>query len=105
MEEQKQKAKTVAMNTVNSNDGNPHGKYSYEELSGICANLAQQNQKLISQLQSQTNVFTRLEFLFRVIEASGRLDKWHFSDKFMESCINEIEVLLTIPKDSEYNKK
>lgn len=97
MEEQK-KTKEVKLNVSKKQEENAQRKYSYEELNSICAQLAKQNQELVKHIQQQelANVYTRLEFLFKVLEVSSEKTTWHFSNAFMESCVSEIEQLMTL---------
>ena len=73
-------------------------KMSYEQLEGIAHQLSEQNRHLFAKLQelNMTNVFKRLDYLFKVIE-SGHM----FKQDFLEKCIAEIESLITIPKQEE----
>lgn len=84
------KTKTVEMKPQNEK------KYSYEELNNIASQLSQQNQQLYQQLQraNMTNMFKRLDYLFKVIE-NGAM----FSPAFTDKCIKEIEDSMTIEEE------
>lgn len=75
-------------------------KLSYEELSNYTAQLEMRNQRLQQEIakQNYSNAFTRLEFLFKVLENAV-----HFSPDFLGDVVKEIETTMTIPEvaDSE----
>lgn len=73
-------------------------KMSYEQLEGIAHQLSEQNRQLFAKLQelNMTNVFKRLDYLFKVIE-SGHM----FNQDFLEKCIAEVESLMTVPEQEE----
>lgn len=60
--------------------------------------LKAQNVQLRRQLYNtdMNNMFKRLDYLFKVVKYNVE-----FSDKFVDSCITEIEELMTLPKESE----
>ena len=92
MEEQKKKV--VAMK---SQMQRPE-KISYEQLEGIAHQLSEQNRQLFAKLQelNMTNMFKRLDYLFKVIE-NGHM----FEQHFLEKCIAEVESLMTVPEQEE----
>lgn len=69
---------------------------TYEQLKNAASQLQEQNKQLYSKLQeiNMSNVFARLNFLFRVVE-----QKQAFDEQFVKSCVKEIEDLITIPED------
>ena len=73
-------------------------KMSYEQLENVAHQLSEQNRQLFAKLQelNMTNMFKRLDYLFKVVE-SGHM----FKQDFLEKCIAEIESLITIPKQEE----
>ena len=73
-------------------------KMSYEQLEGIAHQLSEQNRQLFAKLQelNMTNVFKRLDYLFKVIE-NGHM----FKQYFLEKCIAEVESLMTVPEQEE----
>lgn len=73
-------------------------KISYEQLEGVAHQLSEQNRQLFAKLQelNMTNVFKRLDYLFKVIE-SGHM----FKQDFLEKCIAEVESLMTVPEQEE----
>lgn len=73
-------------------------KMSYEQLENVAHQLSEQNRQLFAKLQelNMTNMFKRLDYLFKVIE-NGHM----FKQDFLEKCIAEIESLITIPKQEE----
>lgn len=78
-------------------------KYSYEELENICHQLSEQARNLYIQLQEAnlSNMYTRLNFLFKVLE-----NQISFEPQFVENCSNEIVSLMAInePDNKEENK-
>lgn len=73
-------------------------KISYEQLEGVAHQLSEQNRQLFAKLQelNMTNVFKRLDYLFKVIE-NGHM----FKQYFLEKCIAEVESLMTVPEQEE----
>ena len=71
-------------------------KYSYEELENICHQLSEQARTLYTQLQEAnlSNIYTRLSFLFKVMENAAMFDA-DFTDK----CSNEIVKLMAVEED------
>lgn len=86
-------------------------KLSYDELNKVCGELYQQNQYLQKQLQqmNMTNMFKRLDYLFKVVEVAynGNNSYPSFSSEFVGNCISEIENSMTVEQgeqeDSEEN--
>lgn len=76
-------------------------KLTYEELENFAHQLSDQSKKLYQSLQeaNMTNVFKRLDYLFKVVEfyklfiEAGKAD-------FVEASIKEIESLMTIPEEA-----
>mgnify|MGYP000977978757 CR=1 FL=1 len=66
---------------------------SYEQLENVAHQLSEQNRQLFNKLQelNMSNVFKRLDYLFKVIE-SGHM----FNEDFLGKCIHEIEDLMTV---------
>lgn len=93
MEENK-KSQDVKKSTLNNEN-----KMSYEELNNVCAQLYQQNQNLIKQVQ-QLNVsamFKRLDYLFKIVEFNKV-----FEDKeFVASCLAEIKEAMTVVNNDD----
>lgn len=73
-------------------------KMSYEQLEGIAHQLSEQNRQLFAKLQelNMTNMFKRLDYLFKVIE-NGHM----FEQGFLEKCIAEVESLMTVPEQEK----
>lgn len=71
-------------------------KMSYEQLENVAHQLSEQNKQLYMKLQSvnMTNLFKRLDYLFKVVENSEK-----FSREFVDKCIKEIETSMTIPEE------
>lgn len=69
---------------------------SYDQLKNIAGQLQQQNMQLRKALteSNYTNMFKRLDYLFKVIEFAHM-----FSDDFVQKCSAEIETSITIPED------
>lgn len=99
MEEQKKKV--VEMQPVTKETERPE-KMSYEQLEQVAHQLSEQARQLYSQLQksNMTNMFKRLDYLFKVVE-NGHM----FKQDFFEKCIAEIEELMTVPEVEEDNKE
>ena len=99
MEEQKKKV--VEMQPVTKETERPE-KMSYEQLEQVAHQLSEQARQLYSQLQkcNMTNMFKRLDYLFKVVE-NGHM----FKQNFLEKCIAEIEELMTVPEVEEDNKE
>ena len=82
--------------TVNKKASKP----TYEELEAAMYNLTEKlnkaykdNQYLVNQLNGINNTFTRLNYLFKVLENSQ-----HFNSEFIIECAEEIENTITIPE-------
>lgn len=73
-------------------------KATYEELNNYCIQLYNQNKQLIEQLKQRemAGLFKRLEFLFKVVENSGKFDP-----AFVGNCTAEITQALTPEPNSE----
>lgn len=73
-------------------------KMSYEQLENVAHQLSEQNRQLFAKLQelNMTNMFKRLDYLFKVIE-NGHM----FKQDFLEKCIAEIESLMIVPEQEE----
>ena len=92
--------------TINENAKKP----TYKELEAAMYNLTEKlnkaykdNQSLVNQLNGINNTFTRLNYLFKVLENSQ-----HFNSDFIIKCADEIENAITVPeeidtKDTEKN--
>lgn len=92
--------------TINENTKKP----TYKELEAAMYNLTEKlnkaykdNQYLVNQLNGINNTFTRLNYLFKVLENSQ-----HFNSDFIIKCADEIENTITVPeeidtKDTEKN--
>ena len=84
--------------TVNKKASKP----TYEELEAAMYNLTEKlnkaykdNQYLVNQLNGINNTFTRLNYLFKVLENSQ-----HFNGDFIINCVEEIETCMTISEDN-----
>ena len=76
-------------------------KPTYEELQSSMYQMTEQlnkyykeNQYLIQQINNMNNTFTRLNYLFKVLENSQ-----HFNSDFIISCVDEIESCMTITQE------
>lgn len=92
MEEQKKKVVEMKPQTQRPE------KMSYEQLENVAHQLSEQNRQLFAKLQelNVTNMFKRLDYLFKVVENSHM-----FNQDFLEKCIAEIESIITIPEQEE----
>lgn len=81
-------------------ENNKEKKLSYSELENVAHQLSEQNRQLYNQLQKSnlTNMFKRLDYLFKVVE-NGKV----FKQEFLEKCITEIEELMTVPEEENKN--
>ena len=77
-------------------------KLSYEQLENVAHQLSEQNRQLYAKLQEiqVSNMFKRLDYLFKVVENTGV-----FSIDFHTKCVEEIESLMTIPEEPQEEKK
>ena len=75
-------------------------KMSYEELENIAHQLSEQSRVLIQKLQdaNMTNVFKRLDYLFKVIDMAHM-----FEEEFVTECVNEVKGLIQIPEEIDPN--
>lgn len=75
-------------------------KLSYEQLENVAHQLSEQNRQLYAKLQELqvSNMFKRLDYLFKVVENTGV-----FSLEFHTKCVEEIESLMTIPEEKPDN--
>lgn len=71
-------------------------KYTESELNAACGQLYQKLVKEI-QLRDMTNMFRRMDYLFKVVE-----NRAYFSSDFVGDCVEEIETALT-PVEQEEN--
>ena len=96
MEEQKEKVIKI------QSEAERPGKMSYEQLENVAHQLSEQAKQLYTQLQNanMSNMFKRLDYLFKVVENSHM-----FKLDFVNKCINEIEDFMTIPEETEDNSK
>lgn len=95
MEEQKKNV--VEMKPQMQETARPE-KMSYEQLENVAHQLSEQAKQLYAQLQAanMTNMFKRLDYLFKVVE-NGHV----FSQEFLNKCVAEIEEHITIPEEVE----
>lgn len=70
-------------------------KMSYEQLENVAHQLSEQAKQMYSKLQeaNMTNMFKRLDYLFKVIE-----NKSVFPESFVDKSINEIVDIMTVPE-------
>ncbi len=73
-------------------------KMSYEQLENIAHQLSEQAKQLYARLQeaNMTNMFKRLDYLFKVVENAHA-----FNEEFVAKCVTEIEDLMTVPETEE----
>ena len=86
-------------NTINEQK-TAKAKMSYEELEQVASQLSQQTQQLYARLQQAelSNMFKRLDYLFKVVENAGA-----FNEVFVTKCVTEIEEIMTVPEDTKEN--
>lgn len=99
MEEKKNNV--IEMTLKNKEEENPK-KMSYEQLEQVAHQLSEQTRQLYNQLQqsNMTNMFKRLDYLFKVLENGSRFDK-----DFLDKCISEIKDIMTVPEGTEEEPK
>ena len=66
-------------------------KMSYEELERVANDLYVRLQQ-----SDMTNMFKRLDYLFKVIKL-----KESFTPTFVERCVKEVEMMITIPEETK----
>lgn len=73
-------------------------KMSYEQLENVAHQLSEQARQLYAELQkaNMTNIFKRLDYLFKVVENAHA-----FSEEFVAKCVAEVEELITVPENEE----
>lgn len=78
-------------------------KPSYEKLEEMYKALASQNNQLMYQLQNMnmSNLFKRLDYLFKVLEVAPKFTTDVFSPEFVTQCAKEIESYITPSKSEE----
>lgn len=82
--------------------GEEQKKLSYEELEAAANQLMQANQQYRKQLEQQNygNFHQRMAYLFEVVRNSDK-----FNASFVQKCIEELELTLTIPEQAENTEK
>lgn len=95
-----EETKEVKMKAVQKED-RPE-KMSYEQLENVAHQLSEQSKQLYMKLQAanMTNMFKRLDYLFKVVE-NGHM----FKEDFLNKCISEIEELMTVPEEDTVDTK
>lgn len=95
MEEKKSNISVVNENEEPKEDK----KLSYEQLNNICSQLYQENQNLTRQIQQLniSNMFRRLDYLFKVLEFEAVIK----DPEFINNCVSEIRDAMTIPQTDE----
>ena len=98
---EEQKGKVVEM-TPQAKETEQPQKMSYEQLEQVAHQLSEQARQLYGQLQksNMTNMFKRLDYLFRVVE-NGHM----FKQDFLDRCIKEIEDIMTVPEETENSEE
>lgn len=71
-------------------------KPSYEELKNYCSQLLMQRNQVAEDLNRITSIVNKLPWLFEVVKAESAFDP-----KFVRQCIEEIETILTPPKEEQ----
>lgn len=96
--EEKKEVKMKAVKTENPQDKKQQ-KLSYEQLNDVCMQLYQQNQKLTQQLQqaNMTNMFARLDYLFKVLNYESVIK----DSDFINACVAEIKEAMIIKPEED----
>lgn len=97
-----EKKNNVIEMTLKNKEGENPKKMSYEQLEQVAHQLSEQTRQLYNQLQqsNMTNMFKRLDYLFKVLENGSRFDK-----DFLDKCISEIKDIMTVPEGTEEEPK
>lgn len=76
---------------------NEKKKLSYDELAHLANEYFEGYKKVLAQLEkaNYTNVFKRLDYLFKIIENSS-----YFTDDFVAKCTTEIVDIMTVKEDT-----
>ena len=71
-------------------------KMSYEQLENVAHQLSEQARQLYAELQkaNMTNIFKRLDYLFKVVENAHA-----FNEEFVAKCVAEVEEVITVPEN------
>ena len=98
---EEQNGKVVEM-TSHTEETEQSKKMSYEQLEQVPHQLSEQARQLYGQLQKSnlSNMFKRLDYLFKVVENSHI-----FKQDFLDKCINEIEDIMTVPEEPENSEE
>ena len=77
-------------------------KLSYEQLEEVARQMEGQLRQVYAKLQdaNMSNLFKRLDFLFKVLETEHM-----FPLAFVQKCADEIKSILTIPEESAQVEK
>jgi predicted RNA-binding protein with EMAP domain len=105
---EEQKSKEVKMNPVNKQGNDKQSELTREQLKDIADKLWDENKYLKYQLQQAqefVNTVNRLDYLFKVIEVANKQGKYNFTSDFVETCIGEIQGVLTIPEQKKEDNK
>lgn len=81
---------------------NTKEKLSYEQLENVARQLSDQVKQAYAKMQemNMVNLYKRLDYLFKVVDCS-----YAFDEEFIDKCATEIKDLLTIPEQTEEEKK
>lgn len=92
---EEKKCKIMELSTQNKEVEKPQ-KMSYEQLEQVAHQLSEQARQLYVKLQKTevSNMFKRLDYLFKIVENNSVFD-----EAFLEDCIREIEDIMTISED------
>jgi len=69
-------------------------KYTEEQLNEACRQIYDSMARKLQQM-NMSNMFKRLDYLFKVLEFRDCFD-----DDFIDTCANEVKEILTIPKEN-----
>lgn len=77
-------------------------KLSYEQLEEVARQMESQLRQVYAKLQdsNMSNLFKRLDFLFKVLETEHM-----FPLAFVQTCAEEIKSILTIPEEDKEAEK
>lgn len=69
---------------------------TYEQLKNWCDQLMMQRNQLAERLNNITDVVNKLPWLFKAVEHKNA-----FPSKFIESCVQEIVLIMTPPEEEQ----
>lgn len=94
MEKKEIKMKPVVGAQEGTHESTQPEKMNYTQVVDIANQLQSQNRELMMRLQNLSNVYHRLDYLFKVVENAAQ-----FEEEFAKACAAEIQDIITIPAE------